>query len=75
MPTLGRFEKAMGRAKAIALHLVLIENFIASYSTPPIELTLDLDGADDAVHGRQEGCFSHGLSDRSCLSCRELARH
>lgn len=66
-PTLCRFENAMGRAEAIALHRVLIDNFIASHSSAPTELTLDLDATDDAVHGRQEGRFFHGYYDQYCF--------
>lgn len=66
-PTLCRFENVMGRAEAIALHEVLIENFIASHAAPPTELTLDLDATDDTVHGRQEGRFFHGYYDQYCF--------
>ncbi|MBD8528348.1 IS1380 family transposase, partial [Pseudomarimonas arenosa] len=66
-PTLCRFEKVMGRKEAVALHGVLIDNFIASHAVPPSELTLDLDATDDAVHGRQEGRFFHGYYDQYCF--------
>lgn len=66
-PTLCRFENAMGRKEAMALHGVLVDNFIASHATPPSELTLDLDATDDAVHGRQEGRFFHGYYDQYCF--------
>ena len=56
-PTLCRFENSMGRREALAIHKVLIDNFIASFSKPPKELILDFDATDDAVHGRQEGGF------------------
>ncbi len=59
-PTLCRFENSMGRKEAIAIHEVLVESFIASFSAPPTELIFDFDATDDAVNGRQEGCFSHG---------------
>lgn len=65
--TLCRFEQVMGRAEAMALHGVLIENFIAGQATPPSELTLDLDATDDAVHGKQEGRFFHGYYDQYCF--------
>jgi len=66
-PTLCRFENAMGRAEAIALHGVLVEHFIASHEQAPEELVLDLDATDDAVHGRQEGRFFHGYYDHYCF--------
>ena len=43
------------------------ETFIASFDTPPEDLTLDFDATDDAVHGRQEGRFFHGYYDHYCF--------
>lgn len=65
--TLCRFENRMGRAAASRLHEVLIEQFIASFETPPAELILDFDATDDAVHGHQEGRFFHGYYDQYCF--------
>ncbi len=48
-PTLCRFENAMGRREAVALHGVLAEHFIASHREAPTELVLDLDATDDPV--------------------------
>ena len=66
-PTLCRFENSMGRPEARAIHEVLVNNFIASFATPPKELILDFDATDDAVHGRQEGRFFHGYYDHYCF--------
>jgi len=66
-PTLCRFENSMGREEARAIHEVLLDRFIASFSTPPKELILDFDATDDAVHGRQEGRFFHGYYDHYCF--------
>jgi hypothetical protein len=49
------------------LHEVLVEQFIASFPTPPSELILDFDATDDPVHGRQEGRFFHGYYDHYCF--------
>ena len=65
--TLCRFENRMGREAAVALHQVLIEQFIASFETPPEELILDFDATDDRVHGDQEGRFFHGYYDHYCF--------
>ena len=65
--TLCRFENHMGRQQALAIHKVLIDKFIASYSKPPQELILDFDATDDAVHGRQQGRFFHGYYDHYCF--------
>lgn len=66
-PTLCRFENAMERPVAVALHEVLIENFIGRRREAPSELILDFDATDDAVHGRQEGRFFHGYYDQYCF--------
>ena len=65
--TLCRFENHMGRQEAVAIHQVLIDQFIASYSQAPKELILDFDATDDRVHGRQEGRFFHGYYDHYCF--------
>lgn len=55
--TLYRFENCMGREEAVAIHNVLIDNFIKSYTKVPQELILDFDATDDHVHGKQGGRF------------------
>ena len=66
-PTLCRLENRADRAMAIAMHQVLVEQFIASYPEPPTELILDFDATDDPVHGMQEGRFFHGYYDHYCF--------
>ncbi len=61
--TLCRFEHCAGRAEAVRLHEVLVEQFIASYQRPPKRLVLDFDATDDRVHGQQAGRFYHGYYD------------
>jgi len=39
---------------------VFVDQFIASYATPPEHLTLDFDATDDPIHGEQETRFFHG---------------
>ena len=53
--TLSRWESRADREAAWAVHRVLVEQFIASFKTPPKELILDLDATDDRVHGEQDG--------------------
>jgi hypothetical protein len=65
--TLCRFENSMGREDAVAIHRVLIEQFILSFTDPPHELILDFDATDDPVHGQQEGRFFHGYYDHYCF--------
>jgi hypothetical protein len=58
--TLCRLENRITRGSIVRLHEVLVEQFLASYATPPAEITLDLDATDDPTHGDQEGRFFHG---------------
>lgn len=66
-PTLCRFENRENRAAAVAISCELVEQFIASYTTPPEELILDFDATDDPVHGKQEGRFFHGYYGNYCF--------
>ncbi len=66
-PTLCRFENQSGRGVAVAIHQVLVENFIASFKRPPKRLVLDFDATDDQVYGQQEGRFFHGYYDSYCF--------
>lgn len=65
-PTLCRLENRPSRAAAWAMHRVMVEQFIASFKTPPEELVLDFDATDDPLYGRQEGRFFHGYYDNYC---------
>jgi hypothetical protein len=65
--TIGRLDRAADRSWAWAAHEAMVESFVASFETAPAELILDFDATDDAVHGRQEGCFSHGYYDHHCF--------
>jgi hypothetical protein len=66
-PTLCRWENRADRDAAWAIHRVLVEQFIASYTHPPRRLVLDFDATDDAVHGNQEGRFFHGYYNQYCF--------
>ena len=65
--TLCRLEHRVDRPAAVALHEVLIEQFIATHKKPPRKLILDFDATDDRVHGMQEGRFFHGYYDHYCF--------
>ena len=65
-PTLCRLEGRATRAQAVALHGVLVEQFIASQATAPAELVLDVDASDVPLHGRQELAEFHAYYDRHC---------
>ncbi len=66
-PTLCRLENRIDRPTLVRLASVLVEQFIASFETPPEELTLDFDATDDPVHGDQENRFFHGYYDHHCF--------
>ena len=65
-PTLSRLETRATRAQAVALHGVLIDQFIASHKTPPAELVLDIDASDVPLHGNQERAEFHAYYDHHC---------
>ncbi len=65
--TLCRWENQADEETAWAVHEVMIDNFIASFNTPPRELILDFDATDDRLHGQQEGRFFHGYYDHYCF--------
>ncbi len=69
--TLCRFENNMGRDEAVAIHKVLVEQFISSFYQPPDELILDFDATDDAAHCQQEGRFFMGITI-TIVSCHYM---
>jgi DDE family transposase len=64
-PTLSRFENAISIASLRRLRDVFIDQFMASFETPPRRLTLDLDAIDDPAHGHQQLTFWHGYYDQN----------
>ena len=65
--TLCRLENRADRATAVAMHEVLVEQFIASFKKAPRRLILDVDATDDRVHGDQQGRFFHAYYDHDCF--------
>jgi hypothetical protein len=64
-PTLSRFENAISIKSLKRLRDLFIDQFIASFDTPPRRLTLDLDAIDDPAHGHQQLPFWHGYYDQN----------
>src|SRR5271165_89599 len=64
-PTLSRFENGVSIASLKRLRDVFIDQFIASFATPPRQLTFDLDAVDDAAHGCQQLTFWHNYYDQN----------
>jgi hypothetical protein len=64
-PTLSRFENAISIKSLKRLRDVFVDQFIASFDTPPRHLTFDLDAIDDPAHGQQQLTFWHGYYDQN----------
>jgi hypothetical protein len=64
-PTLSRFENAISIQSLKRLRDVFLDQFIASFDTPPRHLTFDLDAVDDPAHGHQQLTFWHGYYDQN----------
>jgi hypothetical protein len=63
-PTLSRFENAVSIPALKRLRDVLIDQFIASFATPPRRLLFDLDAVDDPAHGQQQLVLFHGYYEQ-----------
>jgi hypothetical protein len=66
-PTLCRLENRITRASLVRMAGVLVDQFVASFDSPPESLTLDIDATDDPVHGGQQNRFFHGYYDGYCF--------
>ncbi len=55
--TISRFEHAVSSKDIYRLSQALVDQFIAGYASPPEALVLDLDHAEDAIHGQQPLAF------------------
>ncbi len=65
--TLHRLEQRHDQQSAVALHEVLLQQFIASFTKAPRELILDFDATHNIVHGEQEGRYFNGFYDEYCF--------
>ena len=55
--TMSRLENMPSPTEAVRLTAALIDQFCASFATPPAEITLDIDDTLDEVHGGQQLSF------------------
>src|SRR5438105_9566679 len=53
-PTISRFENSVSRTEMYRMALVLMDQCIASYNSPPEVIVLDVDDTEDRAHGAQE---------------------
>ena len=65
-PTLSRLETSATGEHAAALHGVLLDQFIASRRTTPLELVLDIDATHIPLYGDQEGAHFNVHYDNYC---------
>ena len=63
-PTLSRFENGVNIPSLKRLRDLFIDQFIASFATPPRHLVFDLDAVDDPAHGSQQLVLFHGYFDQ-----------
>jgi hypothetical protein len=64
-PTLSRFENAINIKSLRRLRDVFLDQFIASFDSPPRHLKFDLDAVDDPAHGHQQLTFWQGYYDQN----------
>jgi hypothetical protein len=64
-PTLSRFENAISIPSLKRLCDAFLDQFIASFDSPPRHLTFDLDAVDDPAHGHQQLTFWHAYYDHT----------
>jgi Transposase DDE domain group 1 len=66
-PTISRFENRVSRTELYRLALVLMDQFIASYDSPPEVIVLDVDDTEDRAHGEPEHIRYDGYYGGDCF--------
>src|SRR6266446_484604 len=66
-PTISRFENRVSRTELYRMALVLVDQFLASYVSPPKLIVLDFDDTEDPVHGEQEQARYDGYYGGYCF--------
>ena len=66
-PTLSRLENAPDLKGVIRLTYALVDQWMASYATPPARVTLDIDDTCDVVHGHQQLSLFNAHYDERCF--------
>ncbi len=64
--TISRFEHAVTKKEIYRVSEALVDQFIASYATPPKTMILDLDHSEDAAHGQQPLAFYNHHYQSTC---------
>src|SRR5256886_3749550 len=66
-PTISRFENRVSRTELYRMALVLVDQFRASYVSPPKLIVLDFDDTEAPVHGEQEQARYDGYYGGYCV--------
>jgi hypothetical protein len=66
-PTISRFANRVSRRELSRMARVVLEQFIASYTTQPKVIVLDVDDTEDRVHGQQEHARYDGYDGGYCF--------
>jgi len=66
-PTISRFENRVSRPALSRMALVVLEQFITSYASPPQVIVLDVDDTEDPVHGAQAQARYDGYYGGYCF--------
>ena len=66
-PTMSRLENSVSRSDLYRMAQALADSFIASYTTPPEAIILDIDDTDDRTHGAQQGTLFNGYYGEYCF--------
>lgn len=66
-PTFSRLENSIRKTDLYRIAESFVENFIASYETPPEAIILDLDDTDYPTHGAQQLQIFNGYFDEYCF--------
>src|SRR6195256_1117428 len=66
-PTISRCENSVSRTELSRMALVLMEQCIASYDSPPEVIVLDVDDTEDRAHGAQEQIRYDGYYGGYCF--------
>src|SRR5713101_4651792 len=66
-PTISRFDNSVSRTELSRMALVLMDQCIASYDSPPEGIVLDVDDTEDRAHGAQEQIRYDGYYGGYCF--------
>ena len=66
-PTVSRWENAPTLREVIRLTYAMVDIYCASYPSPPVEVTLDVDDTVDVVHGHQQLSLFNAHHDERCF--------